>query len=71
MVLKEPYTFLILTVLPVYLIKLGKNGLGRIPRFPPFAVCDGRNEQKMTKYAGDLTYLTAYGWAYTSYDPRL
>ena len=70
MVLKEPYTFLILTVLPVYLIKLGENGLERIPRFPPFAVWRPYRA-KMTKYAGDLTYLTAYGWAYTSYDPRL
>ena len=23
------------------------------------------------KNAGDLTYLTAYGWTYTSYDPCL
>ena len=70
MVLKEPYTSLILTVLPVYLIKTGGNGLERIPRSPPFAVWRPYRA-KMTKYAGDLTYLTAYGWAYTSYDPRL
>ena len=38
MVLKEPYMSLTLTVLLVYLIKTGGNGLERIPRSPPFAV---------------------------------
>ena len=38
MVLKEPYMSLTLTVLPVYLIKPGENGLERNSRSPPFAV---------------------------------
>ena len=54
MVLKEPYTSLTLTVLPVYLIKTGENGLERIPRSPPFAVCQPYRA-KMAEYAGDLT----------------
>ena len=37
MVLKEPYASLILTVLPVYLIKMRRNGLERNPRSSPFA----------------------------------
>ena len=54
MVLKEPYMSLTLTVLPVYLIKTGGNGLERIPRSPPFAVCQPYRA-KMAEYAGDLT----------------
>ena len=54
MVLKEPYTSLTLTVLPVDLIKTGGNGLERNPRSPPFAVC-WPYRAKMAEYAGDLT----------------
>ena len=39
-------------------------------KIPSFAVWRPYRA-KLTKYAGDLTYLTAYGWAYTSYDPLL
>ena len=46
--------------------KIGKNS--KILSFLP---CVGHIEQKWLKNAGDLTYLTAYGWTYTSYDPRL
>ena len=45
MVLKEPYTSLILTILPVYLIKLGKMVLKKI-QDPLLLPCDGRIEQK-------------------------
>ena len=54
MVLEEPYTSLTLTVLLVYLIKTGGNGLERSPRSPPFAVC-WPYQAKMAEYAGGLT----------------
>ena len=45
MVLKEPYMSLTLTVLPVYLIKLGKMVLKEI-QDPLLLPCDGHIEQK-------------------------
>ena len=59
-----------MTILPVYLIKIGVMVLKEF-QDPLLLLCVGHIEQKMAEYAGDLTYLTAYGWAYTSYDPRL
>ena len=35
-----------------------------------FAVC-WPYRAKMAEYAGGFIELTAYSWAYTSYDPRL
>ena len=53
MVLKEPYTSLTLTVLPVYLIKRGEMVLKEFQDPLPLP-CEGRIEQKWLKNAGDL-----------------
>ena len=67
---KEPYMSLTLTVLLVLLIKIGVSELEINTRASPFAMCLPCGA-KWLKYAGDVTYLTAYGWTYTSYDPCL
>ena len=65
---KEPYMSLTLTVLLELLIKIGVSELEINPRASPFAVCLLCGA-KWLKYAGDLTYLTANCWTYTSYGP--
>ena len=55
MVLKEPCMSLILTILPVYLIKNRSNGLEKKFQDPLLWPCDSRIEQKMAVICRGLT----------------